>query len=96
MPGFISNVNSSITVSIGWTRLYYISFLVGFSISAVTFVALHHFFPAQAVREFVARPETAKETMLDAQTRWDNEGFVPTQSVLPKDVQDIETLPKDI
>lgn len=95
MPGFISNVNNSITVSIGWTRLYYISFLVGFSISAVTFVALHQFFPAQAVKDFVARPETAKETMLDAQTRWDNEG-VPIQSVLPKDVQDIETLPKDI
>jgi NCS1 family nucleobase:cation symporter-1 len=95
LPGFLSNVNYSISVSIGWTRLYYISFLVGFSISAVVFIALHHFFPAHGVKEFVTGPETAAETMLDAQSRWDGES-IAGESVLPKDIQDVETLPKDI
>ncbi|KAI1627487.1 allantoin permease [Exophiala viscosa] len=95
MPGFVSNVNTSISVSIGWTRVYYISFLVGFSISAVVYVGLHHFFPAPNVKDFVLSPTMAKQTMADAQTGWDNES-VQSQSVLPKDVQDLEELPKEI
>lgn len=94
MPGFISNVNNGVTVSIGWTRLYYISFLIGFCIAAVIFIALHHFFPAPSVKDFVNSPASKKEVMADAQTRWDGE-VVVGERVLPKDVQDVEQLPKD-
>lgn len=95
MPGFVSNVNTTISVSIGWTRLYYISFLVGFSISAVVFVALHQFFPAPSIKDFVLSPMTAEQIMADAQARWDGES-VQNQNVFSKDVQDVEGMPKDI
>ncbi|KIW87755.1 uncharacterized protein Z519_11729 [Cladophialophora bantiana CBS 173.52] len=105
MPGFISNVNNSIHVSLGWTHAYYISFLVGFSIAAVVFVALHHFLPAPAVKDFVLNPQTSRQVMAEAQAAWDateemmttgSDSSVPSQSVLPKDVQDVEGFPKDI
>lgn len=100
MPGFVSNVNNSIVVSIGWTRVYYLSFLVGFSIAAVVFVALHHFFPAPNVKAFVLSPATHKETMIEYRDKWDamadTGAGVASQSVHPKDVQDLESFPKEI
>ncbi|KAJ9610457.1 hypothetical protein H2200_005234 [Cladophialophora chaetospira] len=100
MPGFVSNVNFDIHVSIGWTRVYYLSFLVGFAISAVVFVALHHFFPAPNVKDFVLSPATHREVMAEYQAKWDateySESGVPTESVVPKDARDVESFPKDI
>jgi phosphotransferase system glucose/maltose/N-acetylglucosamine-specific IIC component len=104
MPGFISNVNNNVTVAVGWTRVYYISFLVGFSIAAVVYVGLHYIFPAPSVRDFVMRPTTARQVMRDAEERWDaiglgaGEDYIPEESVKPKDVdeRDVEGFPKNI
>jgi hypothetical protein len=100
MPGFVSNVNNSIHVSIGWTRVYYLSFLVGFAIAAVVFVALHHFFPAPNVKDFVLSPASHREVMAEYQTKWDateeSGSGVPGESVLTKDGRDLEGFPKDI
>ena len=100
MPGFVSNVNNSITVSIGWTRVYYLSFLVGFGISFVVYVALHYFFPAPNLKDFVLSPASSREVMREYQERWDatedNGSGVPGERVVPKDVRDLERLPKDI
>jgi nucleobase:cation symporter-1, NCS1 family len=99
MPGFVANVNASIHVSLGWTRVYYLSFLVGFSIAAVVYIALHRFFPAPSVKDFVLSPATHKEVMAEYQERWDateENGGVPGERVVPKNVQEIEEFPKDI
>ncbi|EXJ56818.1 hypothetical protein A1O7_07162 [Cladophialophora yegresii CBS 114405] len=100
MPGFVSNVNNDIHISIGWTRVYYLSFLVGFAIAAVVFVALHHFFPAPSVKDFVLGPATAKQVMAEYQARWDateeNGIAIPSETVVPKDAHDVESFPKDI
>jgi hypothetical protein len=107
MPGFISNVNNRITVSLGWTHVYYISFLVGFSISAVCFIALHHFFPAPMVKDFVLSPQSRRENMAYYQEKWDlteqTGTSVPVngESVLPnKDASlrdgELEGFPKDV
>ncbi len=92
MPGFVSNVNNNFQVSLGWTRVYYLSFLVGFAISSVVFIALHHFFPAPSVKDFVLRPTTSRQFMAEYQDRWDatedSGSGIPTESVLPKDVRD--------
>lgn len=45
MPGFISTVGNNIHVSMGAIRLYYLNYLVGFSISFVVYVGLCRFFP---------------------------------------------------
>src|SRR5882757_5773004 len=71
MPGFISNVNNNAHVSIGWTRLYYMSFLVGFSIAAVIYVTLHRLLPAPSVKDFVMSPATKKQVMRESQAKWD-------------------------
>lgn len=100
MPGFVSNVNNDIQVSLGWTRVYYLSFLVGLAISSIVFIALHHFFPAPSVKDFVLNPATSREVMAKYQARWDateDSGCgVPTESVLPKDVRDVDSFPKDV
>ncbi|KIX01625.1 uncharacterized protein Z518_09351 [Rhinocladiella mackenziei CBS 650.93] len=96
MPGFISNVNHGIKVSIGWTRVYYISFLVGFSVTTVVFVGLHHFLPAPSVKDFVKTPASAKQVMAESQAKWDGEVAVDSHHVLPKDFVDTERFPKDI
>ncbi|KAM3160490.1 hypothetical protein ACU8KH_04624 [Lachancea thermotolerans] len=45
MPGFVSTVGDNIHVSTGALRLYYLNYLVGFSISFVVYVGLCRFFP---------------------------------------------------
>ncbi len=73
MPGFVAAVDSSITVPIGLTHLYYICFLVGFAISASVFCLLHLIFPAKDVVHFVASNPSAKFLMAEYQDRWDGE-----------------------
>ena len=100
MPGFVSNVSNGIHVSIGWTRVYYISFLVGFGIAAVVFVALHHFFAAPNVKDVVLRQATHKQVMAEYQAKWDateeTGSGVPQESFLPKEVNDLEGFPKAV
>ena len=102
MPGFISNVNNSIHVSIGFTHFYYLSFLAGFCISATVFIALHHFFPPPEVKDFVLTAATHRQVMAEYQHKWDviGEGRsgsdVPGENVVPKDVQEVDGFPKAI
>ena len=73
MPGFIASVNQSVTVPIGLIHMYYICFLVGFSITASVFCLLHFVFPAKQVVNFVASSLSAKILIADYQDRWDGE-----------------------
>lgn len=73
MPGFVAAVNSSVTVSIGWTRLYYISFLVGTAISALTYSALHYFFPAPSVKDYLLQAPPRRVVQAQFTAKWDGE-----------------------
>jgi NCS1 family nucleobase:cation symporter-1 len=71
MPGFISAVSPSITVPLGFTHLYYICFLSGFTISAAVYSSLHTLFPARAVQAFVKHAPEPKVLMRMYQQKWD-------------------------
>ncbi|KAM0335219.1 hypothetical protein ACHAQA_000261 [Verticillium albo-atrum] len=71
MPGFIAAVNLNVTVSDGATELYYMSYIYGFLSSAVVYIALHHFFPAKAVADFVRTSPSPKELRTATYEQWD-------------------------
>lgn len=73
MPGFISAVNTSVHVPVGCTRIYYINFLTGFSIAAVVFVALHRFFPARRVEDFIRNAPEKRTVMREFRESWDEQ-----------------------
>jgi hypothetical protein len=66
----------------------------------VVFIALHHFFPAPSVKDFVLSPATAEQVMAEYQARWDateeTVSGIPSESVVPKDIRDLEGFPTDI
>ncbi|SCU85955.1 LAME_0D03774g1_1 [Lachancea meyersii CBS 8951] len=45
MPGFVGTVGDNIHVPMGAIKLYYLNYLVGFSVSFLVYVALCHYFP---------------------------------------------------
>ncbi|SCU88763.1 LAMI_0D11232g1_1 [Lachancea mirantina] len=45
MPGFVGAVGDNIHVPVGATRVYYLNYLVGYSVSFVVYVILCYFFP---------------------------------------------------
>lgn len=45
MPGFVHNVNPSLKVGIGATRLADLSYVLGFTIAVVMSIVLHKLFP---------------------------------------------------
>ena len=96
MPGFISAVNPSIKVPIGATRLYYICFLNGFAISSVMYVALHYFFPAQSLKEFVDSPATRHETMSEYQEKWDLTEPGSGEDTVGKELETVMEMPKEV
>jgi NCS1 family nucleobase:cation symporter-1 len=97
MPGFISAVNTTINVPIGFTHIYYINFLTGFLIASVVLVGLHWAFPAPSQKEFVMSPTSPKETMAEYQARWDALAEeVETHIVMPKDTEGVMGMPHDI
>ncbi|KAI1912001.1 hypothetical protein LOZ53_002329 [Ophidiomyces ophidiicola] len=61
LPGFVAEVNSSVTVPIGLVRLYQICFLSGFAISAFVYCVLHFLVPVQAIKHFVANSPAADD-----------------------------------
>ncbi|KAF9891407.1 hypothetical protein FE257_004263 [Aspergillus nanangensis] len=73
LPGFIAHVDPSISVPVGLTRLFYICFLSGITISATVFIALHHFFPATKVQHFVDTAPPAHVLMQEYRERWEGE-----------------------
>ncbi|PQE11482.1 Allantoin permease protein [Rutstroemia sp. NJR-2017a BBW] len=73
IPGFVASIDTSLTVPIGLTHLYYICFLVGFAISATIFCILHLVFPAKDVVHFVASISSPKLLMAEYQGRWDSD-----------------------
>ena len=94
MPGFISAVNTSITIPIGCTRLYYICFLNGFAISSVVFITLHRFFPAPMQKDFVDSPVDKRQVMREYQEKWDmTEVTVEQINVHGKDEEDVLEIP---
>jgi NCS1 family nucleobase:cation symporter-1 len=81
MPGFVASIDTSLTVPIGLTHLYYICFLAGFAISATIFCILHWVFPANDVVHFVASISSPKLLMAGYQDRWDVEDSEITDDV---------------
>jgi NCS1 family nucleobase:cation symporter-1 len=71
MPGFVASIDTSLTVPIRLTHLYYICFLAGFAISATIFCILHWVFPAKDVVNFVASISSPKLLMAEYQDQWD-------------------------
>lgn len=53
-------------------HLYYICFLVGLAISAFVYCALHFFFPARAVKNFVQTAPSPGTLMAESREKWDN------------------------
>ncbi|KAJ3554747.1 hypothetical protein NM688_g2946 [Phlebia brevispora] len=61
MPGFSASVTpNSVEVKAGWTHVYYLSWLLGFCISASVWIALNALWPAPGLRE--ADAEIATDT----------------------------------
>jgi NCS1 family nucleobase:cation symporter-1 len=102
MPGFVAAVQPNITVAIGWTRVYYLSFLVGFFISSVVYIGLHWAFPAPSVKDFVMSRTSARQNMADCQAKWDGEevsdslhaGPTEQMHMRPKDHDAVNDMPK--
>lgn len=65
MLGIISAVNTTITVPIGLTHIYYINFLTGFLIASVVLIVLHWAFPTPSQKAFVMSPVSANENMAE-------------------------------
>jgi NCS1 family nucleobase:cation symporter-1 len=84
LPGFVAHVNPSIKVPIGLTHLFYICFLSGITISATVFIALHYFFPASSVREFVQSAPPPAVLMTEYREQWDTQGGVEHLEEHPK------------
>lgn len=45
LPGFAGAVSGKQLVAVGWTRVYQLSYFVGFAIAALLYFTLSHFFP---------------------------------------------------
>ncbi|KAM0277379.1 hypothetical protein ACHAQH_005819 [Verticillium albo-atrum] len=71
MPGFIAAVNLNVTVPDGATELYYMSYIYGFLSSGAVYIALHRFFPAEAVDAFVRESPSPKELRDVTAAQWD-------------------------
>lgn len=81
LPGFVGYVNPTVKVPLGLTHLYYICFLVGLSISATVYCALHYIFPVKAIRDFVECAPPAETLMLEYRERWDRGDNVGTDVI---------------
>lgn len=71
LPGFVASVNTSVTVPIGLTHLYYICFLTGFIISAAVFCILHWVFPVPEVQRFVESAGSVQVFVREYREEWD-------------------------
>ena len=96
MPGFVSAVNSGVTVSIGWTRLYYVSFLVGTTISALTFSALHYFFPAPCIKDYLLQAPPRRVVQAQFTAKWDGEEVTHYFDRPKEDQVAVEQFPRDV
>lgn len=85
MPGFVASVQTTLTVPLAFTHLYYISFLSGFAISAVVYCTLHLVFPASACKNFVERSPSASNLMAEFEDKWDGENFEFNPEYIGKD-----------
>lgn len=73
MPGFVASVQPSLSVPIGFTHLYYICFLSGFTISAAVYCTLHYVFPSKAVQEWVKGSLSSAVLIGEYRDQWDGE-----------------------
>ena len=96
MPGFVSAVSTNITVSIGWTYLYYISFLVGTAITAVCFIALHYFFPVPAIKDYLITAPPRREVQAEYRAKWDGEEVSNIYHRPKEDEMIVEQIPHPI
>jgi len=96
MPGFVAAVNTSIKVPIGWTRLYYISFLVGTAISALFFAAFHHFFPVHGIKDYVNSAPSRREVQAEFRAKWDGEEIANIYHRPKEDEMMVEQFPHNI
>ncbi|RYP11800.1 hypothetical protein DL765_007592 [Monosporascus sp. GIB2] len=71
MPGFAAAMNSSVQVTDGATKLYYMSYIYGFLSSGAVYAALHWAFPADACSAFVRDAPSAKEVRQMYLGNWD-------------------------
>lgn len=71
LPGFISAVNPSITVTDAAIELYYLNYLYGFAVSGGLYILLHWAFPDAKSSAFVAESPSAKELQELYGQRWD-------------------------
>lgn len=71
LPGFIASVNTSFTVPVGLTHLYYICFLTGFTISAAVYCILHYVFPVSEAQRFVDSAGPVKVLIRAYREEWD-------------------------
>jgi nucleobase:cation symporter-1, NCS1 family len=65
-------VNPNVPVPIGLTRLYYICFLTGISISAAVFLALHYAIPDKLLQDFVNSAPPAQQLMAEYRESYEN------------------------
>ncbi|KAK8065137.1 hypothetical protein PG997_011884 [Apiospora hydei] len=95
LPGFISAVNLDITVPVGTTHLYDLSFIYGFVASGLVYFLLHFIFPARALEAFVKNDMTARQTMSHYRAKWDAVGgFGVDEGVAVQAVDGSMTPPK--
>ncbi|OLN87315.1 Uracil permease 2 [Colletotrichum chlorophyti] len=71
MPGFVTAVDTSVTVSEGATELYYMSYVYGLLSSGLVYALLHRLFPARALDSFVKNSPSARELQHLHQGKWD-------------------------
>lgn len=96
MPGFVAAVSPGNKVAIGWTRLYYISFLVGTAISALAFVALHRFFPVRGIQDYVNSAPPRRVVQAEYRAKWDGEEIANIYHRPKEDQMVVEQFPHNI
>lgn len=64
-------MNPTVTVSVGLTRLFYISFLTGMTISGVVYVGMHYVFPDGRLKAFVHSAALAEQVMAEYEEQYD-------------------------
>ncbi|GFF90199.1 allantoin permease [Aspergillus lentulus] len=70
LPGFVAAVDTSVVISDGATKLYYLNYLYGFMASAVAYVLLHRVLPDRKFHAFVQDGTSARETQGFYNGRW--------------------------
>jgi len=71
-PSFLASISSTISVPNGFTKLYYLCFLLGLFIAGFVYALLHYVFPAPLLQAFVGSSSSPRDLMAKYEEEWDS------------------------